>query len=65
MDHEKVVTSQIDNIEQVSNDSSDVVDANERIIHELETHGEEVGMTFRTIMAAAVSIVGDRSCIIC
>lgn len=25
------------------------------IIHELETHGEEIGMTWRTILAALVS----------
>lgn len=48
----------VDRVEQV-----DVVeekpisqDANEEIVRDLETHGEEVGMTWRTVMAVIVCI---------
>ena len=52
----------IDSIEHASNDSPPQVhgvhgrhDADEDIIRDLQTHGEEVGFTFRSLMAAAVS----------
>lgn len=57
MDQEKVVDSHIDNIEQVGHDSSNGVNADDRIIRDLETHGEEVGLTFRTVMAAVVGFI--------
>jgi len=55
---DKAAASHVDNVEQVSNESSthSPVDSNEQIIHELETHGEEIGLTWRSILAAAVSL---------
>jgi hypothetical protein len=54
---EKTTASHLDAIEQVSHDSnSDTnMSGDQAIIHELETHGEEIGMTWRTVLAAAVS----------
>lgn len=61
MTNEKAEAERVDAIE--SADSSDrnvplhhVNSANEEIVQHLQTTGEEVGMTFRTIMAAVVSI---------
>jgi hypothetical protein len=61
MSNEKAQTEHVDAIE--SAESSDrnvplhpVNSANEEIVQHLQTTGEEVGMTFRTIMAAIVSI---------
>ena len=60
--NDKSTTAHLDTIEHVNNsDSSDsevrIVEphnANEQIIVHLQNTGEEVGMTFRTIMAAFV-----------
>lgn len=49
----------IDSIENASNEGAPVHttrhNADDDIIRDLETHGEEVGFTFRSLMAAAVS----------
>jgi hypothetical protein len=46
----------VDSIENVSNDSIPAMgNVDDKIVYDLEHHGEEIGMTFRTIMAAAVS----------
>jgi len=53
--HEK--RADIDTIENVSSSSNDSLptgDADDKIIYDLQHHGEEIGMTFRTIMAACV-----------
>lgn len=54
---EKSTTTHQDAIEQISNDShSDSnMSGDLAIIHELETHGEVIGVTWRTILAASVS----------
>lgn len=54
---EKSAASHQDAIEQISHDSNSNTDisGDQAIIHELETHGEEIGMTGRTILAACVS----------
>jgi hypothetical protein len=52
---DKSNTAHIDAIDNVSSDSvpsSGNVD--DKIIYDLEHHGEEVGITFRTFMAACV-----------
>jgi MFS family permease len=52
MAHEKSVAAQTDSIDHVSDSTPDAVeDSNEIAIHELETVGEEVGFSVRTIMA--------------
>lgn len=61
----KPEATQVDAIEKESgseafNDTHDHVafnDGNEEIIHELQTAGEEIGMTLRTILAAVVSTI--------
>lgn len=65
MDTDKSTTQHIDTIEPV--DDSDhgaplkhVNSANEEIVQHLQTTGEEVGMTWRTIMAAAVRYSGQQ-----
>jgi hypothetical protein len=54
---EKSTAAHQDAIEQFTYDSNSNSDesGDQAIIHELETHGEEIGMTWRTILAAAVS----------
>ena len=62
MDHnDKATATHVDAIESANNSNHDVQlqkvnSANEEIIQHLQTTGEEVGMTFRTIMAAVVGI---------
>lgn len=58
MDHnEKSTTQNVDVIESAhtSEHGHHHKDANEEIIEHLQTTGEDVGMTFRSIMAAVVS----------
>jgi uncharacterized protein YuzE len=46
----------VDSIENASNDNVPATgDVDDKIIFDLEHHGEEIGMTFRTIIAAAAS----------
>jgi len=54
---EKYTATHEDTIEQVSHDSNSDTDisGDQAIIHELQTHGEEIGLTWRTVLAAAVS----------
>jgi hypothetical protein len=54
---EKSDAAHQNSIEQVSNDSrsDSIITGDEKIIHELETTGETIGMTWRTILAAVVS----------
>lgn len=68
MAHDKATTQHVDAIESANaSDNSEqgvpihpVNSANEEIVQHLQTTGEEVGMTFRTIMAAVVSAVGSH-----
>lgn len=58
--NDKSTTQQIDAIESVESSEHGVAvhhvnSANEEIVQHLQTTGEEVGMTWRTIMAAVVS----------
>jgi hypothetical protein len=66
--NEKASVMHLDSIESVNNSDNEqhhhgqhhltkVNSANEEIIQHLQTTGEEVGMTFRSIMAALVSVV--------
>lgn len=55
MDSSYEKTSNVDTIENIINDSLPTGNADDQIIRDLQEHGEEVGMTFRTIMAACVS----------
>jgi hypothetical protein len=52
---EKSAAAHEDAIERVMHDSNSDSDGDQAIIRELETHGEEIGMTWRTILAASVS----------
>ena len=59
-DHEKPNTSHVDAIESATDSEQNVPvghknDANEEIVQHLQNTGEEVGMTWRTYMAAIVS----------
>ena len=59
MDNDKSTAQHIDAIESVDNSDHNVPlkhvnSANEEIVQHLQTTGEEVGMTWRTFMAAAV-----------
>jgi hypothetical protein len=59
MEHDKASIAHIDAIENSNGLESDVAkhtnSANEEIVQHLQTTGEEVGMTWRSIMAASVS----------
>ena len=47
----------VDSIEHASNDGVPTTgNVDDKIVYDLEHHGEEIGLTFRTIMAAVVSI---------
>jgi hypothetical protein len=66
MDNDKATTTHIDAIESTDTSANNVPirhthNANEEIIEHLQTTGEEVGMTWRTIMAAVVSFGNIRS----
>lgn len=61
MENEKNTTEHIDAVESANTSDHDVPlnrfhDANEEIVQHLQTTGEEVGMTWRTFMAAAVCL---------
>jgi hypothetical protein len=51
----KSEAAQADLIENTSTSSADVLNSDEQIIRNLEISGEDVGLTWRSIMAAAVS----------
>ena len=54
--HDKSGISHVDTIDQApsSNNAGGVLSGNEAMIYQLETTGEEVGMTWRSMAAAAV-----------
>lgn len=56
----KTTVSRVDAIENVDNNAERIdihssIDANEQIVQHLQHTGQEVGMTWRTVMAAIVS----------
>ena len=60
MEHDKASASHVDAIETANGSDQGteirhVNSANEEIVQHLQTTGEEVGMTWRSFMAAAVS----------
>lgn len=62
MEADKSTTQHVDTIESVNNSDHNVTlkhvnSANEEIVQHLRTTGEEIGMTWRTFMAAVVSSV--------
>jgi hypothetical protein len=59
----KAALSHSDHIQSISPEHSSLSSktGDERIIDELEHHGEEIGMTWRTIGAASVSSDSDCS----
>lgn len=71
MADEKSRARQADDISTVMTDyvehvkTQDSLDANEQIVQHLQTTGEEVGMTWRTIMAAVVSLCRAELIAIC
>jgi hypothetical protein len=48
--------TQIDTIDPAARSDNGVLTGNEAMIYQLETTGEEVGMTWRSIAAAGVSV---------
>lgn len=62
MENDKNTTEHIDPIESANTSDHNVPlrhvnSANEEIVQHLKTTGEEIGMTWRTFMAAAVSLL--------
>ncbi|KAF2098265.1 MFS general substrate transporter [Rhizodiscina lignyota] len=49
---DKIETAHIDAVERASSDDEVISNSDEKIIRQLETTGEEIGMTWRTILAA-------------
>jgi heme oxygenase len=65
METDKSTRQYIDTIESANNSDHDVPlkhvnSANEEIVQHLQTTGEEIGMTWRTFMAAAVRSLDIR-----
>jgi hypothetical protein len=52
--NDKVEALQVDAVEQAPPDDVPPQNADEAIIRDLQNQGEEIGMTWRTIMAAIV-----------
>jgi hypothetical protein len=51
---DKANLAQIDIIDEVSPSNHGVLSGNEAMVYQLETTGEEVGMTWRSLLAAGV-----------
>jgi hypothetical protein len=59
---EKGAAQQVGDIQSAGSDITPINDADEVIIHQLETAGAQIGMTWRTVMAASVFISVSSSC---
>jgi len=61
MENDKASIAHVDAIENAKTSEPDGIkrtnSANEEIVQHLQTTGEEVGMTWRSIMAASVSLL--------